>query len=160
MDDKKRAMLKKAVRTASLAVSLAVLAVMGWLLIGSIASDGARPTDAPPQIEFTWTPLGPLTLQEFKGTLVLRDDFGLDFTTYRFRIVELDKTVDMPIEGLVGKEYETDIFLSWLAENPKILELDRLTIEISVADDRGQMTSISRVVRLKSAPFQAELKAF
>ena len=151
---------KKIFRTVSLTVSLSVLAVIGWLVIGDLSlRPEARPADAPPEVDFTWTPLGPVTLDEFKGFLSLKDDHALDFTTYKFRIVELDKTIGLPIEGMIGKEYTSDIYLSWLTNNSKVMESDQLTFEISVSDDRGQNTSIRRVVKLKKGPFQVELKA-
>ncbi len=151
---------KKIIRTATLAASLVVLALIGWSVAKDMAprTEGPRTTDAPPVVEFTWMPLGPLTLNEFKGSLSLKDDHALDFSSYKFRIVELDKTIGLPIEGMIGKEYTSDIYLSWLADNAKVMESEQLTFEISVADDRGQTTSIRRVVRLKKSPYQVELK--
>lgn len=148
-------------RIAGLALllgSVAVLGYMGLLIARDSGLFAERLKDEPPQIEFTWTPLGPLDLREMKGRLTMSDDHGLDFTTYRFKIVELDKTVDMPIDGLVGKEYESSVYLGLLADDPRLLELDRLTLEITVADDSGQKMTISRVVRLKPPPVSVELR--
>jgi hypothetical protein len=140
--------------------SLAVLAYMGRLIAKDSGFFTQRLKDEPPQIEFTWTPLGPLDLKDMKGTLTMKDDYALDFTTYRFKIVELDKTLDMPIDGLAGNEYESNVYLALLADDPRLTGLDRLTLEISVADDRGQRTTIDRVVRVKPAPMQVELRAY
>jgi len=144
--------VKKTISLAALAVSLGVLAVMGWLVFRDSTRTPLRPlADRPPEVEFTWSPLGPVTLQEFKGFLSLQDDHALDFTTYKFRIVEIDKTIGLPIEGMIGREYTSDIYLSWLVNNAKVLESDHLTFEISVADDKGQETKITRMVKLKPA---------
>jgi len=154
---------KKIYKILSLAIfigSLAVLVLMGRLIAKDSGFFAKRLKDEPPRIEFTWTPLGPLSLKDMKGYLTMKDDFALDFTTYRFRIVELDKTVDMPIDGLVGNEYESNVYLALLADDPRLVGLDRLTLEISVADDRGQKTTIDRVVRIKLAPMQVELRAY
>ena|SRR3990172_11983989 len=142
-------------------VSLAVLAVIVWLVLSDMRPrpEARSVVDAPPEVSFTWTPLGPLTLREFKGLLTLKDDHALDFATYKFRIVELDKTIGLPIEGLIGKEYSSDIYLSWLADNSQVLQSSSLTFEISVSDDRGQNTSITRVARLKESPTELKLQA-
>jgi len=152
---------KNSLKMAALAASLAVLAVIGGLVIRDMLPrrPDARRTDAPPEIEFTWTPRRALTLNEFKGSLSLKDDHALDFSTYKFRIVELDKTIGLPIEGLVGKEYTSDIYLSLLANDYRVMNSDQLTFEISISDDRGQNTAITRVVRLKRSPLKIELKA-
>ncbi len=145
----------------SLLLGLVVLAVMGTVIL----TDRSRlqrtcgvGEDLPPVIEFTWTPLGPLDLKDFRGFLKMRDDCALDFATYRFRIAELDKTLDLPIDGMIGREYESPVALGLLADNPKLADKDRLTIEISVADDKGQETKIERTVRLKPQSVSATLK--
>jgi hypothetical protein len=153
---------KKIYRIVSLAIflgSLAVLGYMGQLIVRDSGLFSSRLKDEPPQIEFTWTPLGPLSLKDMKGRLTMKDDYALDFTTYRFRVVELDKTIDMPIDGLLGSDYESDVYLALLANDPRLPGLDRLTLEISVADDRGQKTTISRIVRIKPPPMTVELNA-
>lgn len=152
---------KRPARTISLVVSLVVLAVLGWFVLRDIGGRPAvsRSTDAPPEIEFTWTPRRALTLQEFKGLLVMKDDYALDFSTYHLRIVELERETSLPIEGLIGREYSSEVYLSWLAADPRVAVLERLTLEISIADDRGQKTEISRVVRLKPPPTKVELFA-
>ena len=154
---------KAVVRWVTLAAALAVLAGMAgiWYFDHPGRVVGQRTKDEPPTIDLTWTPLGPARLQDFKGFLTLKDDYALDFKTYRFRLVELDRTLDMPIDGLVGKEYGSDIYLSLLANDPIAATLSRLTIEISIADDKGQKTTIDKVVRLlpQSAPeTQLEVK--
>lgn len=152
---------KNKLKMAALAASLTMLAVFGGLVIWDMLPQrpDARRSDAPPEIEFTWTPRRALTLDEFKGYLSMKDDHALDFSTYKFRIVELDKTIGLPIEGMIGKEYASDIHLSWLANDYRVLGSDQLTFEISISDDRGQNTSITRVVRLKRSPLKIELKA-
>ncbi len=150
----------RSLRAAALVASLAVLAGIGWYVAGDIWSRApSRSSDAPPVVEFTWTPLRPLTLDEFKGSLSLKDDHALDFSTYKFRIVELDKTIGLPIEGMIGKEYSSDIYLSWLSTNARVMESEQLTFEISVSDDRGQNTSITRVVKLKKGLFEVQLES-
>jgi hypothetical protein len=150
--------LKKTIKLLPLIAAVAVLAVMTTLVVRDGIRQAAPGPDLPPAIDLTWTPLGPLDLRDFKGRLTMSDDRALDFTTYRFRIVELDKTVDLPIPGMIGKEYAQDVFLGLVAGDPKLADKSRLTIEVSVADDAGQTTSIRRVVRLKVAPLDVILK--
>ncbi|MFA6603222.1 MAG: hypothetical protein WCT10_00075 [Patescibacteria group bacterium] len=150
--------LKKTIRLLPLIAAVAVLAVMTVIAIRAGLREAAPGPDLPPVIDLTWTPLGPLDLRDFKGRLTISDDRALDFTTYRFRLVELDKTVDLPIPGMMGKEYGQDIFLGLIASDPKLADKSRLTIEVSIKDDAGQQTSIRRVVRLKPAALDAILK--
>ncbi|MEK7264472.1 MAG: hypothetical protein AAB227_00085, partial [Pseudomonadota bacterium] len=80
---------------------------------------------------------------------LLKDDYGLDFTTYRMRLVEIDKTIDLPIDGLIGMDYEQSVSFSLIADNPKLSGKDKLTVEIEVADDRGQRSTLTRVISIK-----------
>lgn len=133
----------------SVALAIAILAVMGLIMTRDTRTLSARGDDAPPKIEFSWSPAGPVSLREMKGFLTIKDDYGIDFTSYRMRLPELDKTLDLPIDGLIGKDYEQPISFSLLADNPKLRGHDRLTVEISVADDRGQKATLTRVIMLK-----------
>jgi hypothetical protein len=131
------------------AVAFLVVGTMAILWSKDVMSYVERGTDDPPTVEFSWTPVGPVDLMEMKGLVRVTDDHGIDFTTYRFRIVELDRTLDLPIEGLVGSEYEQPISLSLIANNAILLQKKEVTIEIVVADDVGQETSIVKVIKLK-----------
>ncbi|HTK05474.1 MAG TPA: hypothetical protein VL500_07850 [Candidatus Eisenbacteria bacterium] len=132
-----------------IALAAAILVVMGLIVTRDTRKLMARGQDLPPRIEFTWNPAGPVSLLEMKGFLTIKDDYGIDFTTYRMRLPDLDKTMDLPIDGLIGKDYEQPVSFSLLADNPKLAGKDRLTVEISVADDRGQKSSLTRVIMLK-----------
>ena len=95
-----------------------VLGALILLAVGAIAAEEhltlfSRGTDRPPTIEVTWTPIGRVSLFEMQGHLKIVDDYALDFTTYRMTIKEIDRTIDLPIDGLVGREYEQDISLSY-----------------------------------------------
>lgn len=131
-----------------------VLGALILLAVGAIASEEhltlfSRGTDRPPTIEFTWTPIGRVSLFEMQGHLKIVDDYALDFTTYRLTIKEIDKTIDLPIDGLVGREYEQDISLSYLA-NDAILNLKKTaTLEFSISDDKGQKTTLVKEIKLK-----------
>lgn len=144
------ALKEKLVSTAiPVGLSIAILAVMGLIATRDTRALTTRHEDAPPHIEFTWSPAGPVSLREMKGFLSIKDDYGIDFSSYRMRLPELDKTLDLPIDGLIGKDYEQPISFSLLAGNPKLYGRDRLTVEISVADDRGQRSTLTRVIMLK-----------
>lgn len=130
-----------------IALGLVILVVMGFIITSDTKKLTARTNDLPPQIEFTWSPAGPVDLKQMRGFLTLKDDYGLDFKTYRMRLVEVDKTLDLPIDGLIGKEYETPVSFSLVADNPRLN--GRLTVEISIADDRGQKSTLTRVITLK-----------
>ncbi|MDD5251014.1 MAG: hypothetical protein PHT12_00095 [Patescibacteria group bacterium] len=107
--------------------------------------------DQPPTIEFTWTPLGPVDLKEFKGQLVMKDDNALDFSTYQMRIVEIDKTIGLPIPGVVGKEYTSPVYLGLIADDSRLIDHGSVTLEFSIADDRGQRTMRQYSIALKKA---------
>jgi hypothetical protein len=141
---------KKGVRWLVTAVAVLVLGATGTIFLMQQKALGAkRLEDLPPVIEFTWQPLGRLELKDFRGFLKMRDDYALDFTTYRFRIEELDKTLDLPIDGMIGREYESPVSLSLLSGDPRLAEKDQLNIEISIADDRGQEAVSRHTVLIK-----------
>ncbi|MEY4744936.1 MAG: hypothetical protein RL272_881 [Candidatus Parcubacteria bacterium] len=130
-----------------MALGLAILAVMGLIAASDTRKLTARSEDLPPRIEFTWSPAGAVDLKDMHGFLTLKDDYALDFKTYRMRLVEVDKTIDLPIDGLIGKDYEQPVSLGLVAGNPRLN--GRLTVEISIADDRGQKSTLTRVITLK-----------
>lgn len=136
-------------------LAAAILSVMALIAGKDTKALMTRKEDLPPTIDFTWSPAGAVTLKEMRGFLTMKDDYALDFTTYRLRIVELDKTVNLPIDGLIGKDYEQPISFGLLADDPRVVGLDKLTIRISVADDKGQKASIERVVKIKPEPIGA-----
>lgn len=109
-----------------------------------------RQHDNPPVIEFSWSPAeGPVSLAEASAVLHISDDYGIDFTTYRMRLVELDRTLDFPVEGVVGKDWTQPVSFSLVADDPKLQDVHTLTVEISVADDRGQVSTLTKVIPLK-----------
>lgn len=131
-----------------------VLGALILLAVSAIVSEEhltlfSRGTDRPPTIEFTWTPLGRVSLFEMQGHLKIVDDYALDFTTYRLTIKEIDKTIDLPIDGLVGREYEQDISLSYLANNAILNSKKTVTLEFSISDDVGQKATVVKEIKLK-----------
>jgi hypothetical protein len=140
-----------ALRRLPMVLAVLILGVMGFIMVRDRESLLGRSEDLPPVIEFTWTPLGPVDLREMKGFLSMKDDYALDFTTYRMSIVELDKTYDLPIDGMIGRDYEQNVSLSLLSDNATLKEKGKVTIEFSIADDRGQTSTISRSIKLKPA---------
>ncbi len=143
---------KRFYRSLAVSAAVLVLAVVGTLFLTDWKKLTSRSEDLPPTIDFTWTPLGPLDLKDFRGYLTMKDDYALDFTTYRFTIVELNKTVDLPIPGMIGKEYDSPISLALVADRAELADKDRITVRVSIADDKGQKTEIERVIRLKPRP--------
>lgn len=136
--------------------NLTIAAAAVLLVVAAIAARREfglrlRPTDRPPQIEFSWSPAGaPVTLRGFEGHLTMRDDWALDFTTYRLRIPEIGKEIDLPIEGMVGKSYESPIYLGLLDGNPALAGKTAITLEFSIADDKGQKMTRSFVIPLRT----------
>lgn len=130
-------------------LAVAILVVMAVITVRDTARLTGRDQDLPPRIEFSWSPAGAVSLKEMRGFLTIKDDYALDFTTYKMYLHELDKTLDLPIEGLVGKDYEQQVSFSLIADNPRLHDRDRLTVEISIADDRGQTAAITRIISLK-----------
>lgn len=141
--------------------------ILGVLILGVVAVGALRDRDAaigiaesrfekkkggdqPPEVDFTWTPSGAVTLREMVGRLSLKDDHALDFKTYKMYLVELDKTVTLPMaESLIGREYEDRISFSLQAENPQLIGKDKLTVQIEIADTKGNKTSIERIIKLR-----------
>jgi hypothetical protein len=132
-----------------LGLSALILVVMGVIIAKDTRALMMRKEDTPPVIDFTWTPAGDVNLKEMRGFLTIKDDYAIDFTTYRFTIVEIGKTFDLPIDGLIGREYEQPVSLSLIADRPEVLRQQKLTVEVEVADDRGQKSTITRVIKLK-----------
>lgn len=142
---------KKKLLSAAIPVGIAliIIAVMGIIMSRDTQKLMYRATDKPPVIDFSWSPAGPVSLREMKGMLKMTDDYGLDFTTYHLKLVELDRDIDLPIPGMIGKEYESPISFSLIADDPKLIGLNKLTVIISIADDRGQKTELTRVIDLR-----------
>jgi hypothetical protein len=134
-----------------LVISIGVLLVMTAVFVRDWTRLNQRDEDTPPVIEFTWSPLGPVDLKEMRGFLKMADDYALDFTTYRMEIRELGRSYDLPIEGLIGREYEQPISLGLLASDPGLTGRDRITIKFSIKDDRGQAAELERIIHLKPA---------
>jgi hypothetical protein len=113
--------------------------------------------DQPPEVDFTWTPSGAVTLREMVGKLSLKDDRALDFKTYKMYLVELDKTVTLPMaESLIGREYTDTLSFSLQADNPRLIGKDKLTVRIEIADNKGQKTEIERIIKLKPDTVNAQ----
>ncbi|MBN1585611.1 hypothetical protein JW899_04570 [Candidatus Uhrbacteria bacterium] len=129
--------------------SLAVLVAMTAVFANDWRKVNMRNEDRPPVLEFTWTPLGEVDLKDFRGVLKITDDYGLDFTSYRMHIAETGKTYDMPIPGMMGREYEAPISLGLLANNPDIYGKRQVTLRFEITDDRGQLSELERVVRIR-----------
>lgn len=106
--------------------------------------------DEPPRIVLTPVPEGEADLSTFKLHLRLTDDRALDFKTYRMTVGEIGRTIDMPVEGIIGRDYETDLSYSWLAGDARLAGSGRMTVTVSIADDRGQTTTVSKVIPLKN----------
>jgi hypothetical protein len=138
-----------ALKFLPVSLAIAILGVMSIIVLRDSASIMKRNNDLPPIIDFTWTPIGPTDLREMKGFLSIKDDYALDFTTYKMRIVELDRSYDLPIDGMIGREYEQSVSLSLLADNDVLRQRGKVTVEFSIADDRGQSSTISRTIKLR-----------
>ncbi|MFH1047970.1 MAG: hypothetical protein V1738_06755 [Patescibacteria group bacterium] len=109
----------------------------------------ARGADNPPTVEFTWVPVGRVSLKEMIGTVKLKDDHALDFTTYNLKVVELGRDIGLPIEGMLGREYEQQVSFAMFDGYLELLKRGQMTLQIEVADDIGQKTTIERIVKLK-----------
>lgn len=131
------------------------IAVVILLAMALFATDAGRALlsgakDNPPRIDFTWTDEGqPVSLAETSATLRITDDHGIDFTTYRMRLVELDRTLDFPVEGVVGKDWSQPVSFSLVADDPKLEGKKTLTVEITVADDKGQVSTLTKAMPLR-----------
>lgn len=130
-------------------LAVLIIALMALIMNKETKRLLSRQQDQAPKIEFTWSPAGEVSLMDMKGMLTITDDYALDFTTYRMKLVELDREIDLPIPGLVGKEYEQPISFSLVANDDKLWGRDKLTVIISIADDKGQKSEITRVIPLK-----------
>lgn len=118
------------------------------------------PNDAPPTIEFSWTPAGAVDLRDFKGIVKLTDDRGLDFGSYRMELVELQRTLDIPMgASMLGKEYELPLFLWVYADKMAADGHSSLTVRISVADTAGQTSLLERSIEIKRGPATIQLKS-
>lgn len=142
---------KKRLLSAAIPVGVGaiIILVMGIIMSRDTQKLMVRASDKPPVIDFSWSPAGPVSLLQMKGMLKIADDYGLDFTTYHMKLVELDRDIDLPIPGLIGKEYESPISFSLIANDPKLIGLTKLTVVISIADDRGQKSELTRVIDLR-----------
>lgn len=136
-------------RPLPIVLAVAILVVMAVITLKDNDRLTGRDDDAPPRIDFTWSPAGPVSLKEMRAFLTIKDDYALDFTTYRMNLPDVNKTLDLPIEGLIGKEYEQSVSFSLIAEHPGLAGKDKMTVEISIADDRGQNTTITKIIQLK-----------
>ncbi len=135
----------------SLPVILAAAFVVGLLAVeyGKSLQTMARGGDDPPTVDFTWTPVGRVDLKEMVGTVKLQDDHALNFSTYKITILELNREITLPVEGVIGRDYEQQISFAMFDGNLNLLKKQAMTIKIEVADDAGQHTAIQRIVKLK-----------
>ncbi len=141
---------KKLLALLPFGIGVLILGVMALVATQRGRSLVARSHDTPPVIDFTWTPdQGAVSLMDAHALLTIKDDYGIDFTTYRMRLVELDKTLDMPIPGLIGKDYSQPVSFSLIADDPKLKGKHTLTVEITVADDKGQVSTLTKVMPLQ-----------
>lgn len=141
-----------------IALAAVIFIVMGFIISKEYSTIFARKSDDPPEIEFTWTPLGRADLLDIRGHLRITDDYSLDFTTYEMRIAELDRSFDLPVEGLVGREYEQDISFSILAGNYDLLRRGEMTVEFTISDDVGQSSAVTKVIKIKQSDLIPDLE--
>lgn len=131
-------------------LAIAILALMAFIAMKDSKALMQRVGgDTPPTIDFTWAPAGAVDLKEMRGFLTIKDDHAIDFTTYRLTIEELSKTIDLPIPGMVGMEYESPVSFALIADDPRLIGKEKITVTIEVADDRGQKSTLSRTIDLK-----------
>jgi hypothetical protein len=148
-------------------LAAAIPVVLALLVIGLLVLVRNRDTqrllnrkeDQAPTIEFTWTPAGEVSLKEMQGMLTIRDDYALDFTTYRMKLVEAERELDLPIPGMMGKDYEQSVSFSLIADDPKLVDQTKLTVIISISDDAGHSTELTKVIPLKKGPAIIQLNA-
>lgn len=137
----------------TLAAVAVYVALAAGLLYAKEFSQSSLPLpfgDQPPQITLTWSPDGVVDLMTTKVHLHMKDDHGLDFTTYRLTVVETGRTIDMPIKDLVGKDYETDLSFSWLAGDQRLRTAGKMTVIVSIADDHGHKSTLTRIIPLRA----------
>lgn len=138
-------------RIVSIVLAALILGVVGVTYVKErLFQDAPGSADAPPTIEFAWTPLGRVFLEDVRGKVHMKDDHGLDFTTYSMHLVEANKTYDLPIEGMLGKEYEQDIAFTQFATDVSILRRGQLTVEFRIKDDAGQETVLTKVIKIRN----------
>jgi hypothetical protein len=135
---------------ASVVICAALAVGLLYVKEFSLTSLPAPFGDAPPQITLTWSPEGAVDLATMKAHLHITDDRALDFSTYRLTVGEINRTIDLPIAGLIGRDYETDLSFSWLAHDPRLAGAGQMTVTISISDDHGHKSSITRVIPLKN----------
>ncbi|HCC21902.1 hypothetical protein A2480_00645 [Candidatus Uhrbacteria bacterium RIFOXYC2_FULL_47_19] len=144
--------------------TLPALAIIAIVLILAASEYGKslsyliRGQDNKPTIDFTWTPLGRVRLTEMVGQVFLEDDYALDFSTFKIEVVEINKVLKIARDDLVGREYTDRVSFAQLAGNPEINTRGQMTLRISVADDRGQLTEIERVIKINPELGSAEMK--
>ncbi len=139
-------------RIISAVLATVILGVVGMTYVSDrLALDGGpRGTDQPPTIEFTWEPIGQPYLADIRGKVVMKDDRGLDFTTYAMTVVEAGKTLDLPIPGMLGKEYAQDISFAQFARNGDIIRKGEITVEFRIKDTAGQEAVLTKVVKFRN----------
>ncbi|MBU0624786.1 hypothetical protein KKF05_00405 [Patescibacteria group bacterium] len=108
-----------------------------------------RGIDNKPTVDFTWTPIGRVSLKEMIGRVKVEDDYALDFNTLKLEIVELNQTIELTRSDVIGKSFEQEISLAMFDNQPELMTRGQMTIRVSVADDRGQEAILERVVKLK-----------
>jgi len=131
-------------------IILAAVFVMALIVVeyGKTLSLAARGTDNKPTVDFTWTPIGRVSLREMVGKIRVEDDYAIDFSTLKVEIVELRRTIDVTREDVIGKSFEQNMSFAMFDGNLELLKRGQMTLRISVADDVGQETVIERVVKL------------
>lgn len=153
-------------KKTTLAAIPVILAVGVLAAVALTASRDARPifgrgsSDEPPTIEFTWSPAGAVSLMEMKAKLHLKDDHELDFPSYKMTLVEAGRELRLPLaDEIIGKEYEDTLSFSLIADDPQLYGEEKLTVQIEIADDRGQKTAIEKVIKLKPPMLDLQLEA-
>lgn len=140
-------------RIVSIVVAALILGLVGTVYLKdrfAMENRGPSDGDMPPTIDFTWEPLGRVFLEEVRGKVHMKDDHGLDFTTYRMTVVEANKTLDLPIPGMAGREYEQDISFVQFARSTDILRKGEITVEFRIKDDAGQETVLTKVIKVRN----------
>ncbi|OIO51779.1 hypothetical protein COY93_00970 [Candidatus Uhrbacteria bacterium CG_4_10_14_0_8_um_filter_58_22] len=137
---------------------IAIVLILASSKYGKRISYLVRGQDDKPTIDFTWIPLGRVRLTEMVGQVFLEDDYALDFSTFKIEVVEIGKVLRIAREDLVGREYTDRVSFAQLAGNPEINMRGQMTLRISVADDRGQLTEIERVIKINPELGSAEMK--
>ncbi len=108
-----------------------------------------RLTDAPPTIEFTYQPTTPRDASEVKGRLVIKDDHAIDFDSYLLEIPEAKKSLPYGVADVIGRELDTPLNFSFIANDPEVRTLHQFTVRVTVKDDLGQESKNEVVVKLQ-----------